>query len=105
MSGPRVAATIDELVAGASRRRSVRSTDAKSGAAFERVEIDGERYFLKVLSAEDDWIMRVTGNTTNWEFLVWRAGVYHEVPSVIDHAIVGDGARRWPAGDPDDRPQ
>jgi hypothetical protein len=52
------------------------------------VEIDGERYFLKVLSAEADWIMRVTGNTTNWEFLVWRAGVYHEVPSVIDHAIV-----------------
>jgi hypothetical protein len=88
MSGPRIAATIDELVAGASRRRSVRTTDAKSGATFERVEIDGERYFLKVLSAEDDWIMRVTGNTTNWEFLVWRAGVYHEVPPVIDHAIV-----------------
>jgi hypothetical protein len=88
MSGPRVAASIEELVAGASRRRRVRSTDAKSGATFERVEIDGEGYFLKVLSAQDDWIMRVTGNTTNWEFLVWRAGVYHEVPPVIDHAIV-----------------
>jgi hypothetical protein len=88
VASPRIAESIEELVAGASRRRPVRSTDAKSGASFERVEIDGERFFLKVLSADADWIMRVTGNTSNWEFLVWRAGVYHEVPSVIDHTIV-----------------
>jgi hypothetical protein len=88
VSSPRIAATIDELVAGATRRRPVRSTDAKSGASFERLEIDGDRFFLKVLSAADDWIMRVTGNTSNWEFRVWQAGMYREVPSVIDHAIV-----------------
>jgi hypothetical protein len=88
MSGPRIADTIEDLVAGASRRRPVRSSDAKSGASFERLVIDGERYFLKVLSAEDDWIMRVTGNTSNWEFLVWRAGLYHHAPPVIDHAVV-----------------
>jgi hypothetical protein len=97
-SSPRIADTIDELVAGASRRQPVRSSDAKSGASFERVEIDGERYFLKVLSAEDDWIMRVTGNTTNWEFLVWRAGVYHQVPPVIDHAIVAMALERGRLG-------
>src|SRR5262245_7950577 len=88
VSSPRIAATIDEPVAGGSRRRPVRSTDAKSGASFELLEIDGEAHFLKVLSAEDDWIMRVTGNTTNWEFRVWQAGIYGDVPAVIDHAIV-----------------
>jgi hypothetical protein len=66
----------------------VTTVDGKSGAWFERVVIDGERYFLKVLSAEHDWIMRCTGNTTNWEYRVWLAGLYHRVPSVIDHTVV-----------------
>ena len=55
---------------------------------------------MKVLSADDDWIMRCTGNTTNWEYRVWEAGLYHRVPAVIDHAVVamaleghGPGAR------------
>ena len=99
-AGPRIAGSIEELVAGASSRTPVRTVDGKSGAAFECVVIDGERYFLKVLSAETDWIMRVTGNTTNWEYRVWEAGLYHRVPTVIDHAVVamslegaGPGAR------------
>ena len=45
-------------------------------------------YFLKVLSAEADWIMRVTGNTTHWEWQVWQAGLYDDVPAEIDHAMV-----------------
>ena len=73
---PRVAGSLDELVAGATDRVEVRTSDAKSGARFERLLIDGGPHFLKVLSAEDDWIMRVTGNTTNWEFKVWQAGLY-----------------------------
>jgi hypothetical protein len=96
MDGPRTAGSIEELVAGASERTSVQTVDGKSGAQFERLVIDGERYFLKVVSAEHDWIMRCTGNTTNWEYRVWEAGVYHQVPPVIDHAVVamaleGDG--------------
>jgi len=55
--------TIEELVAGASDRRPVRSSDAKSGASFELLTIEGRSCFLKVLDAESDWIMRVTGNT------------------------------------------
>lgn len=86
---PWVAASLDELVAGATSRQPVRSDDAKSGATFERLVIDGEAHFLKQLSADSDWIMRVTGNTTNWEFHVWKAGLYHRTPAVIDHAIVG----------------
>ena len=64
---PRVAGSLDELVAGATERVPLRPADARSGATFERLRIDGRRYFLKVLSAEADWIMRVTGNTTHWE--------------------------------------
>ncbi len=79
--------TLDELVAGATDRVEVRSPDAKSGARFERLVIDGQRCFLKSLSAADDWIMRVTGNTTNWEFKVWQAGVYADTPAIIDHTI------------------
>lgn len=88
-SGPRVAGSLDELVAGATDRVEVRSSDARSGAHFERLRVDGEPCFLKVLSAQDDWIMRVTGNTTNWEFQVWRAGIYQQFPDCIDHTILG----------------
>jgi hypothetical protein len=43
--------------------------------------------FLKVVSTEDDWIMRVTGNE-HWAFQVWRAGLYQRVPSVRDPAMI-----------------
>ena len=39
---------LEELVAGATDRVEVRTSDAKSGARFERLVIDGERHFLKV---------------------------------------------------------
>lgn len=86
---PWVAATQDDLIAGATDRTEVRTSDAKSGARFERLRIDGKPYFLKELSADSDWIMRVTGNTSNWEFSVWQAGLYQQVPDVIEPAIVG----------------
>jgi len=86
---PWVAESLDELVAGATDRVEVRTSDAKSGARFERLVIDGERLFLKVLSAEDDWIMRVTGNTSNWEFKAWQGGLYADTPAIIDHTMRG----------------
>jgi hypothetical protein len=81
-------ATIEELVAGATDRRPVRSSDAKSGASFELLWMEGRSCFLKVLDAESDWIMRVTGNTDNWEYKVGRAGPYHRFPDVIDDTII-----------------
>ena len=86
---PYVAETLDELVAGAAGRSEVRSDDARSGARFERLTIDGELRFLKILTAQDDWIMRMTGNTTNWEFQVWQAGIYQQLPECLDHTILG----------------
>ena len=59
---PWVAGSVDQLIAGATDRFPVRPTDAKSGADFERLRIDGVAHFLKVLSADQDWIMRVTGS-------------------------------------------
>jgi hypothetical protein len=89
LSTPWVAQTLEELIAGATDRVEVRSSDAKSGAHFERLVIDGRRCFLKLTSGTDDWLMRVSGNTSNWEFKVWRAGLYAQTPSVIDHTIIG----------------
>jgi hypothetical protein len=89
LTAPRVAASLEELVAGATDRVEVRSTDAKSGAQFETLRIDGVPLFLKVLSAEADWIMRVTGNDSHWEYRVWCAGIYQRFPRCIDHTIVG----------------
>ena len=86
---PWVAESQAELIAAATNRVPVRTADAKSGARFERLTVDGQPHFLKVLSAADDWLMRVTGNTTNWEFRVWQAGLYAASPPVIDHTIVG----------------
>ena len=85
---PRMAGSLDELVDGATDREPVRPADARSGAAFERLRIDGRGYFLKVLSAEADWIMRVTGNTTHWELTAWKAGLYDEAPAEVDHTMV-----------------
>jgi hypothetical protein len=88
-TAPWVADGLDELVAAATDRVQVRTPDAKSGARFETLRIDGAPHFLKVLSAEADWIMRVTGNDSNWEFKVWQAGLYVATPDVIDHTVVG----------------
>jgi hypothetical protein len=85
----RMCLTRDELLAGARDRRPVRTSDAKSGATFERLVIGDQACFLKTLSGQDDWIMRLTGNTTNWEFRVWQAGLYDEAPACIDHAVLG----------------
>jgi hypothetical protein len=85
---PWIAPSVDALLHGATERVAVRSTDAKSGASFEKLIIDGRPCFLKVVSAEDDWIMRVTGNR-QWEFQVWQAGLYQRVPTIIDHAMIG----------------
>src|SRR4029453_7052628 len=88
MNVGRSASTIEELAAGSTDRRPVRSSDAKSGADFELLTIDGRPCFLKVLDAESDWIMRVTGNIDHWEHKVWRAGLYQRFPEVIDHTII-----------------
>ena len=79
---------VTELLARASTREAARPADGKSSSSFERVTIDGQRYFLKRLSPATDWIMRVTGDHVHRPYLIWQAGIMDRVPACIDHTVV-----------------
>ena len=84
-----VAERLDELVAGATDRVEVRTSDAKSGARFERLVIDGERHFLKVALGRRR--LDHAGHRQHLELgvqgLAGRA--LPRDPAVIDHTVVG----------------
>ena len=84
-----VASSVEELLAGATRREAMLTADSKSGARFERVTIDGEPHVVKYLHVDDDWIMRSTGDLACRPVTVWRAGILDRVPPCIDHGVVG----------------
>jgi hypothetical protein len=84
-----VAESVDALVAHASSRVPVRFDDSKSGARFERVVVEGERFLLKHVDLRDDWIMRQTGDLGCIPIRVWESGVFDLLPASIDHATVG----------------
>jgi hypothetical protein len=86
---PVPAASIEELVAGATRRDAWEHGDGKSGSTLERLEIDGQPHVLKVIHPDRDWIARVFGDLCCWPVYVWTSGLLDQVPTVIDHAVVG----------------
>ncbi len=96
-----VAASIEELIEGATGRRAFRNADGKSGSSFERVEIDGERYVLKTMHVHDDWLARGLGDLGCWQVTVWAAGLLDLYPPSLDHTVVGAargfGPGRWGA--------
>ena len=81
--------TLDELLAGVTSREVLAHPDGKSGVLFERVVIDGERFVVKHLHVDDDWIMRATGDVRCRPLVVWSSGLLDRLPASIDHAIVG----------------
>ena len=81
-------ATLDELLAAASRRQRWVPDDTKSGARFERLEIDGQRYVLKYQDARDDWLMRASGDGGGRYARLWQRGILDDLPPVLDHAVV-----------------
>lgn len=86
-------ASIDELLAGATLRVPMSKTsESLSGSAFERVVIDGERFVVKHLHVDDDWVARATGDLRCRALLAWRSGLMTALPDCIDHAIVGAAA-------------
>jgi len=93
------AASVDELVAGATERGPLGGTDGKSGSLLERVVIDGERFVLKHLHPDADWTMRGFGDLGCRPVEVWTSGLLDAVPPTIDHAVVGAaaglGRNRW----------
>jgi hypothetical protein len=84
-----VAASVEELLAGATSRTPMTAPDAKSGATFERVEIDGARYVVKHVGWELDWIARAHGDLDPASIRVWSTGLLDRVPPAIDHAYAG----------------
>src|SRR5712692_8903762 len=80
--------SVAELLTRASSRTEVRPGDARAGAHYERVVIDGEPYFVKRLSPASDWIMRVTGDHVHRPYLVWQSGIMARSPASIDDTTV-----------------
>ena len=90
---PRPAAgSVADLVAGTTQREPFHNGDGKSGSRFERVELDGEPYILKVLHVDDDWIARSLGDLGCKPVTVWTSGLLDAVPDAIDHTVVGAAA-------------
>jgi len=78
---------VPEFLARASTCEDLRPADARSGAVYQRVVVDGGRYFVKRLSPASDWIMRVTGDRVHRPYLVWQAGIMDRAPDCIDHTV------------------
>src|SRR4051812_34259953 len=85
---PRIAGSIDELLAGVTDRRAIVADDGKSGNWLERVTLEGETFVVKHHSREADWIMRVSGDRVFWPFVLWQGGLFERVPACIDTAVV-----------------
>lgn len=77
-----VAASVEELVDGATSREPFTNADSMSGAVLEHVVIDGERYVLKHFDHNTDWLLRATGDAG-------ELGLYDAVAPSIDATVVG----------------
>ena len=77
-----------DLLARASSRNRLEPADARAGAVFERVTVDGESFFVKRLSASSDWIMRIAGDHVHRPYVIWRSGLMEHAPGLIDHTVV-----------------
>lgn len=88
-----VAASIEELLQGASDSGNIDAGDSRSGATLERVTIEGEKFVLKRISWSRDWLMRTSGDRDGWTVRAWESGIMSHMPASIDHATVG--AARW----------
>ncbi|HEX4491611.1 MAG TPA: aminoglycoside phosphotransferase [Acidimicrobiia bacterium] len=80
--------TLESVLAGASDREPMTHTDSKSGARFERVTVDGERFVVKYLDIRDDWTMRATGQLAYAPVVLWRRGLLDRLPSCFVQPIV-----------------
>jgi hypothetical protein len=95
-----VAASVEELLDGAGARTRFTPADARSGATFDRVEIDGERCIVKYVHLDVDFAMRSGGDIGCLPLRVWASGLMDACPECIDHAalgVAGWGRNGWGA--------
>jgi hypothetical protein len=66
-------------------------SDSLSGSPFEHVEVAGQRYVLKHISREIDWLMRALGDglagAPPWALVAWQQGLLDRLPPQFDHTI------------------
>lgn len=98
---PQLAASVDELLAGADRREPFVNPDGRSSSAFERVWIGGSPHVLKHVHLDADFTMRVSGDIGCRPVRAWAAGLLDLAPDLIDHGIIGaalgEGRNGWGA--------
>ncbi len=80
--------SLDELLARVESREPWKTADSLSGSAFERIVMDGEKYVLKHLHVDDDWIQRAQGDLITRPVIMWRSGLFDALPASLDHTIV-----------------
>lgn len=97
--GRSVAGSLDELLAGATAGDSVKPADSKSGAAFQRVVIDGKRFVVKHLVR--DWLADASCDDTCRAVGLFEDGVYDNVSDIVDTTVVAaarlSADSPWPA--------
>jgi hypothetical protein len=86
---PTIAASVEELLAGADRREPFANPDGRSTARFERVWIGGEPHVVKYVHVDDDYTMRASGDIGCRPVRAWAAGLLDAAPHIVDHAVVG----------------
>jgi hypothetical protein len=86
---PRVAASVEELLARTDRREEFVNPDGRSTAAFERVWVDGVPHVVKYIHPDHDFTMRVSHDVDCRTVRAWAAGLLDSAPDLVDHAIVG----------------
>jgi hypothetical protein len=88
----------DALVAAATSRESIKPTDSKSAASFERLLIRGERYLVKLLT--HDWLAAGSFDDDARAVSLWEAGVYDGLADVVDSTVVSASRLGNPHGFP-----
>lgn len=84
-----VAASVEELIDGATLREPFKNADSLSGATLEKVVIDGEPYVLKHFDHNADWLLRATGDAGCRAVACWELGLYDSFGPGIDATVVG----------------
>lgn len=87
---------LDALAGGRTWRLAPmgKHSDSLSGSPFEYAYVDrGERYIVKHISRDLDWIMRVLTDGADgsrpWALVVWQDGLLAAMPPELDTVIVG----------------
>jgi hypothetical protein len=84
-----VAASVDELLSGATERMPITDGAGKSGARLERVTLAGQQYVLKHMDLADDWTMRISGDLRGAPLTMWERGILARLPECFNQPIVG----------------